>query len=423
MVSAATERSSISITTVRIMSLFQHPITRRHFLRHGIKGGVATAATLLGVGGPGARSSQGAPALGQTAAFSCESEQYPVGVVIGESEVCVAVGERLLDGSIELRSVSHRQVRPEDFGSENPYVESAVACLGETLVEAEKGAGVMIKKVALAVTSEPLLQKPCWYFSEDWIDEMLEQDRKERPSLFLDLDNYLSFERQREERWRARGWTAAELLWRRFHHPVSNCDDPCFICNADGVIDRHRLGDCLQAEQGHIAASLDWWFGWVERGCSEHGVAIGRLVQSGVACAEWVLSAAQKERGALVMKVEEEWISLALYGGGRLLWSDCLRAASYLYWGYFDYPLREPPPDWFSKKMENIRDRCLIEIPADATLHLAGAWAAEPLMVETAEAVFNRRVVQTRAHEGVFGRTDWLSDPRYACAIGLLKFA
>lgn len=134
----ARKRSSIRIINVRIMKLFNHPVTRRNLLRHGIKGGIATAATLLGVGGPSSRSSQGASALGQTAALSCAREQYPVGVVIGESDVCVAVGERLLDGSIELRSVSHRQVRPEDFGSENPYVESAVACLGETLVEAEK---------------------------------------------------------------------------------------------------------------------------------------------------------------------------------------------------------------------------------------------------------------------------------------------
>jgi|GEM_PF-4043166 len=406
------------------MKLFNHPITRRHLLRHGIKGGVATAATLLGVAGPSSRSSQGASALGQTAALSCAREQYPVGVEIGESHICVAVGERLLDGSIELRSVSHRQARPENFGLPDPYVTSAVACLGETLVEAEKGAGIMIKKVALAVTSEPLRQKPCWYFSQDWIEAMLEQDQKERPSLSLGLDNYNSFVRHREERWRARGWTETERRWRRFHHPVTSCEDPCFICNADGVIDRHRLEDCLQLEQGHIVADLDWWFGCVESGCSEHGVDIGRLVHSGVACAEWVLSAAQKERGAMVMKVEEESVSLALYGGGRLLWSDCLRAASYICRGFFDFPSwDETPPDWFSKMMEDIRDRCLIEIPADATLHLAGAWAAEPLMVEMAEAAFNRRVVQTHAHEGVFGRTDWLSDPRYACAIGLLKFA
>ena len=406
------------------MKLFNHPITRRHLLRDGLKGGVATAATLLGVGGASSRSSQGASALGHTAALSCAREQYPVGLVIGESDVCVAVGERLQDGSIELRSVSHRQARPEDFGLHDPYVRSAIACLGETLMAAEKSSGVMIKKVALAITSELLRQKPCWYFSQDWIEAMLEQDRKERPSLSLGLDNYRSFERHREKRWRARGWTQTERRWRRFHRPGSDCEDPCFICSADGVIDRYRLEDCLQLEQGNIVADLDWWFGWVESGCGEHGVDIGRLVHSGVACAEWVLSAAQKERGAMVMKVEEESVSLALYGGGRLLWSDCLCIASYLCQGLFDHPLRdEPTPDWHSMMMEDIRERCSIEVPADSAFHVTGAWAAEPRMVEMAEAVFNRRVVQTRGHEGVFGRSDWLSDPRYACAIGLLKFA
>jgi hypothetical protein len=407
------------------MKLFNHPITRRHLLRHGLKGGVATAATLLGVGGLSSRSSQGASALGQTAALSCAREQYPVGLVIGESDVCVAVGERLQDGSIKLRSVSHRlQAIPENFDLPDPWVSSAVACLGETLVEAEKSTGVMIKKVALAITSEQLRQKPCWYFSQDWIEAMLEQDRKERPSLSLGLDNYRSFERHREKRWRARGWTETERRWRRFHHPASTCEAPCFICSADGVIDRHRLEDCLQLEQGNLVADLDWWFEWVESGCSEHGVNIGRLVHSGVACAEWVLSAAQKERGAMMVQVEEESVSLALYGGGRLLWSDCLRASSYLCRGLFDFPLLdEPTPDWHPMMMEDIRDRCSIDIPANVTFQVTGAWAAKPRIVEMAEAVFNRRVIQTRGNEGVFGRSDWLSDPQYACAIGLLKFA
>jgi hypothetical protein len=407
------------------MNLFDQSFSRRQLIHNGLAGGVATAtAALFGNSQGSMPDHKGATATGVKMASRQSIEQYPVGIEIGESHVCVAVGERLQDGSIKLRSVSHRpNANPENFGTDDPWVSSAVACLGETLVEAEKSTGVMIKKVALAITSEQLRQKPCWYFSQDWIEAMLEQDRKERPSLSLGLDNYRSFERHREKRWRARGWTETERRWRRFHHAGSNSEAPCFICSADGVIDRQRLEDCLQLEQGTIVADLDWWIEWVESGCSEHGVDIGRLVHSGVACAEWVLSAVHKEQGALVLQVEEESVSLALYGGGRLLWSDCLRAASYFYRGFFDYPLQEPPPDWFSKKMENIRDRCLIEIPADATLHLAGAWAAEPLMVEMAEAVFNRRVVQTRAHEGVFGCSDWLSDPRYACAIGLLKFA
>jgi hypothetical protein len=406
------------------MKLFNHPITRRHLFRQGLKGGVAAAATLLGMAGPSSRSCQGALAPSQTEALSCDREQYPVGVVIGELHVCVAVGERLQDGSIKLLSVSHRNASPEKFGISDPYVRSTVACLGETLMEAENSAGVMIKKVALAIAAEQLRQKPCLYFSQDWIEPMLVQDKKDRQSFSNRLEDSESFRRYRKEKWRARGWTEIERRWRNLHCPGSCCEDLCFVCRPDGVIDCHSIEDCLQLEQGTILADLDWWSGWILRGLSEHGVEIEPLIHSAVACAECVLSAAHKERGAVVVQVEESSVSLALYGGRRLLWSDCLHADSYICLGLFDRPSwDEPPPDWHSRLLEDIRDRCSIDIPVDATFHVTGAWATETRMVEMAEAVFTRRVVQSRGNEGVFGRSDWLSDPQYACAIGLLRFA
>jgi cell division ATPase FtsA len=119
----------------------EYHIVRRDFLRLCVSSGVGVAA------GFGRHLAKGVacPVVGKPPLGS-----IVVGLEIGTSKVCVAVAERLPDGTIQILGIGQAPSRGVTrYGIVN--CEAASRCVAEALLDAEVKTDVMIRSVVLAV--------------------------------------------------------------------------------------------------------------------------------------------------------------------------------------------------------------------------------------------------------------------------------
>ncbi len=338
-----------------------------------------------------------------------------VGLDIGSSKVCAAVGELLADGTIKILGIGQA---PSRGVTAHGIVdgEAASACVSAALVDAEIQCDVMIRNVVLAVPGTEI-------FNYETTDYYIDLDQSEWKELFE---------------------------WEKI----------CYAASPDGSIQPVTLADHKHARHWPIV------FGPDERRiqdsirCVEDvGVQVERIVFAPAASSEAVLSANQKKLGALVIDIGGGTTDLAIYYNGALVLSVCVpvggRHIANELALTLGIPLAEAerlkimestrrrdaiPDEGFLRKqremihaivqyrLEEIFDRVKRRLASFcdgidslcAGVHLIGGCALDAGICEVAEKVLGLPA-QRACAKGLSGPARFLANPGLACALGLAK--
>ena len=194
-----------------------------------------------------------------------------VGLEFGVAKICVTVGERLPDGIIKVLGIG----QAPSWGVTKYSIrndESVNACVHEALMNSETQSGVKIRRVVLAVNGMNIAPFP----SGPTLDDIFE--------------------------------------W----------EESCYTTRSDGLLRRVTLADCKRMKNGQIVSGAGSWIVNSLRCLKAHRIEIERLVFSPAASAAAVLSAHQRERGALVIDMGAGTTDFAVYAGGVLIHGDCI---------------------------------------------------------------------------------------------------
>ena len=243
------------------MSEYQSNIARRDFLRLC----AASGAGLVAGFHRHLAKSVACPAVGTPPVGD-----IVVGLEIGTSKVCATVGERLPDGIIKILGIGQVPSRGVTrYGIVD--FEAASACVREALADTEAKSDVMIRSVVLAVAGTkiaPYHSGPTWERIFEW-------------------------------------------------------EKICYGDRGDGVLRQINLADCKRARDCQVVAGTGARIENNIRCVKALGIDVKRIVFAPVAAAEAVLSANQKERGALVIDMGAGTTDYGVYAEGALVQSDC----------------------------------------------------------------------------------------------------
>lgn len=282
-------------------------MNRRHLIHHGLAGGVATAAAaLFGNSQSSTPVRKGAAETGGKGLSPRSGDPYPVGVEIGDSGICVAVGERLHVGAVKLLGTSHRALEfPDRLLKDNEYEKIIADCLGAALAEAEANSGIWIQKVGLALSIERMPDIPSRDFRQAVIEVTLAEKEMESGRLWTEHSHLISEWRGVPHLQRGgRGWMKAERHWRNNIWPDPKRKEPYFVCGSDGLIQRYRPQDVPIGHEAIRDSCLEGWVKMQENCLRKHGVGLDCLVDSAAACGEALLPAEAKQKGAVTLQVE-----------------------------------------------------------------------------------------------------------------------
>ena len=344
-----------------------------------------------------------------------------VGLELGVAKICVTVGERLPDDIIKVLGVGHAP----SWGVAKYSIrndESVNACVHEALLDAETQSGVKIRRVVLAVNGmniAPFPSGPTW-------DDIFE--------------------------------------W----------EESCYTTRSDGLLRRVTLADCKRLKNGQIVSGAGSWIENSRRCLKAHKIEIERLVFSPAASAAAVLTAHQREHGALVIDMGAGTTDCAVYAGGVLIHGDCIdsggenilddlahdlcittEGAEKLLIEHASLQLAQPvsgrrillrEEHELGVRCQEVERETLNEIVCydvhrmlrfvrehlaargiqlaalGAGVHLTGGCSALPGIDALAQKVFGIPAQLARLH-GVLGMAPGaLENPQHACAIGLTKF-
>ena len=396
---------------LRMISRMSHPITRRDFLR---------ACTLTGAGAVAGLHHRLLKAAARSGSAGPVSGNIRVGLDIGSSKVCAAVGGMLSNGRIRLLGIAQVPSRGVTaHGIVDP--KAAGACIREALVGAEIQSDIAIRRVALAV-----------------------------PGTKIAGDSVQAWER-------IFGW-----------------EEACYADRGDGILESVSLTDCWG--RGPIPIV----YGANQRiqhsvGClREIGVEVERCVFSPVAGAAAMADDHEKEDGVLHVDMGHGTTDFAVYVGRRLIASDCIPVGTERIANDLSFGLRIPldcaerllvehgsaqtrllfpaakdrfivlpkRPGFAGEKIERqctdaiIRERVStafervknlltdhgVEFHSLRHLRLGGGASCLPGIGCLAKKVFDLSPASRFQISGLDAEARILTDPRLACAVGLLIF-
>lgn len=194
-----------------------------------------------------------------------------VGLEFGVAKICVAVCERLPDGTIKVLGIG----QAPSWGVTKYSIrddESVNECVHAALLDAERQSGVKIRRVVLAVNGmkiAPFPSGPTW-------DDIFE--------------------------------------W----------EESCYTNRRDGVLRKVTLAECKRLRKCQILSGAGSRIEISQNCLRKLGVEVERLVFPSVASAAAVLNADQRERGALVIDIGAGTTDYAVYIGGVLEHSDSI---------------------------------------------------------------------------------------------------
>ena len=208
------------------------------------------------------------PARGKAA-----TSDIRVGLDIGGSKVCAAVGELLPDGAIKILGIG--QAASHGVTAHGIVdCEAASACVRAALVNAEVQSDVMIGSVVLAVPGTRIAP------------------------------------------------FGTGLAWER----IFKCEGGCYAERGDGILEHVSLADCQRTPELRVVYGAHQRIQNSIRCLEGLGVEVERVVFAPVASAAAVLSPLDRERSVLVMDLGAGTTDYAVYSGGALVQSDCLPA-------------------------------------------------------------------------------------------------
>jgi cell division protein FtsA len=282
-----------------IISSSRAGFVRREFLRSL---GLAAASVGLGLG---LRRAIADPAplpviQAQLAAARGVCPQLLVGVEIGTSKVCVAVGEARPDRTIKVLGVGHAPSRGVRIGEIVDF-DAAQECMHEALADAEQKTDVMIRSVFVAVTGshiQSLNNRGSMTVPEgrDEIDEQdLERVKTSAGRVFIPAPGAF-----------------LHTLGGGYHIDGQNLLNPIGMCGEKLEADFHIIHGIRTRFQKTI-------------GCvRELPLVIEDLVFAGLASAQVVLTQEQKSLGALVIDIGGGTTDYILYVDGAVKQSGML---------------------------------------------------------------------------------------------------
>lgn len=413
--------------------------SRRSFLRvAGVLGLVFGAGLHDAFGGAKARRSLVSPEV----AARKIAPALVVGLDIGTSKICIAVGERWRDGRINLISVSQAPAVGVRKG-EIVDREAVVNRLREALADAETQSDVMIRSVSVGVAGARIqsLNIPEVVFSRD------------HDSL-----------------------AAEAIRVRNVSFPAGNDLLHCLEKRYQSG-NRLRVLDRIGSPRREVKADFHIIYGerplllQTVRCVKELPLEVAHVVFTPLASAEVVLTQNQKDRGALVIDFGAGTTGYVLYADGAITQSGMLAIggnhltndistgmripmtlAEKLKVEEGSVTLRKYPPEetvWLRtgeglgvrqirrellNKIIHLRVRetfeALKQRLADGgftdgmgeAVFLTGGGSQLPGICALAEETFGVPARLARVAERTSGREDDLTNPQYSCAIGLLKF-
>ncbi|MDP1589623.1 MAG: cell division FtsA domain-containing protein [Prosthecobacter sp.] len=194
-----------------------------------------------------------------------------VGLEFGVAKICAVVSERMPNGTIKVLGIG----RSSSWGVTKYSIkedESVNACVHAALMDAEAQSGVKIRSVVLAVAGmkiAPFPTGPSWEDILEW-------------------------------------------------------ENSCYTNRSDGVMRRVTLAECKRMRDCQIVSGAGSQIEISRRCLKTLGIEVERLVFTSAASAAAVLSAHQRERGALVIDMGAGTTDYAAYAEGVLVHSDCI---------------------------------------------------------------------------------------------------
>ena len=349
------------------------------------------------------------------------AKEIVVGLEFGVAKICVAVCEHLSDGTIKVLGIG----QAPSWGVTKYSIrddESVNECVHAALLDAEAHSGVKIRRVVLAVNGmkiAPFPSGPSWEDIFEW-------------------------------------------------------EESCYTNWGDGVLRRVTLADCRRERNCQIVSGAGSWIENSLRCLKANSIEIERLVFAPAASAAAVLSAHQRQHGALVIDMGAGTTDYAVYAGGVLIHGDCIDSGSENILGdlahdlcitkegaeklLIDHASLQPAQPMSGGRIllkeehelgvscQDVERETLNEIVCydvlrmlrfvrehlaargiqlaalGAGVHLTGGCSLLPGIDALAQKVFGIPAQLARLH-GVLGMTPGsLENPQHACAIGLTKF-
>lgn len=277
-------------------------ISRRAFLRvAGVLGLVFGAGLHNAFVGTKARRSLASPEI----AARKIAPAVVVGLEIGTSKICIAVGERWRDGRINLLSVSQASAVGVRNG-EIVDLKAVVKCLRDALVDAETKSDVLIRRISVGVTGAHIQS-----FNNSGVVS-LREDR-----------DAVSVEDIEATRIKARDVSIpARNDFLHFRAQWYQVDDQLCVLDPIGL-----PGQKLKADF-HIIYGERTRFLKTTRCIKELPLELEDVVFTAFASAEVVLTQHQKNRGALVIDLGAGTTGYVLYADGAATQSGMLAIGS-----------------------------------------------------------------------------------------------
>ena len=194
-----------------------------------------------------------------------------VGLDIGASKICVAVAERFRDGTIQVLGIG---MAPSRGVTRHGIVdcEAAAPCVRAALIDAEIKSNVMIRNVLLAVPGGKVAP------------------------------------------------FGSGLTW----DSIFEWEKICYTAQTDGILQPVSLRDCTSAPGLHVVYGAHDRIQNSIRCLEGLGVEVERSIFAPIASAAALVCPIDKERGILVIDIGEGMTHYAVYSGGALVQSDCL---------------------------------------------------------------------------------------------------
>lgn len=331
-------------------------LARRDFLHFGIAIGTGLLPRIVN------------PAVANelhAAVADSSKAEIVVGLDIGTSKICAAVGERLADGTLHLLGIGQApSLGVTRYGIVD--IEAAKACVGQALLNAQNTSAVMIRNVVLAVAGmkiSPYSTGPTWERIFEW-------------------------------------------------------EEPCYIDRGDGQLRPITLADCERSHGCQIVAGAGRRIDNAIRCLEPLGVKINNLIFSPAVSASAVLTQWHIERGVLVMDIGEGSTDYAVYAGGLLAHSDGIGAGG--------EDIADEPASRLKSKFRFIRYRLekhgVNMASLKAGVLLTGGCSLREGMGDAIQEVFGLQVKLASSWEKLGSPTHCIIGPQHSCAIGLLNW-
>lgn len=286
-----------------------------------------------------------------------------VGLDIGTSKTCAAVGGSLADGRLRIFGIGQAPSKGIDhYGVVDS--KGVAACVCEALVKAQDASAVLIRRVVLGVVGTKIAPYP------------------DGPS------------------------------WER----MLSWEQPCYTEGGNGILRPVNLEECQATPGMNVVAGAGDRIQAISRCLHDLGVEIEHCTLAPVATASLVLAPEQQRQGALVIDIGAGVTDYAVYAGGKLIHADALAR------GLEKMEHDSAISSTFRFIRYRLESRGIKIASLSAGVHLAGGGALQNRVSHCAGEVFGRNVRVATVKGLLWPSGAQYVGPPHFSALGLVKW-